>query len=124
MIRFLAIVAGCFAVGYWLIFKLISTNAARTFHDGMADPAPPKSSAAAAAAVATPETASLSNWHIILGVDRNASKAEVKAAYKRQMGLHHPDKVSSLGEEIRAVANAKAKQINAAHDIAVRNGFA
>jgi DnaJ like chaperone protein len=70
------------------------------------------------------ESASLANWHVILGVDRNASKADVKAAYKRQMGLHHPDKVSSLGEEIRAFANAKAKQINAAHDIAVRNGFA
>ena len=60
--------------------------------------------------------------HIILGVDKNAREEEVRAAYKGQMRLYHPDKVSSLGEEIRAVADAKAKQINAAYDIAVRSG--
>ena len=30
---------------------------------------------------------------------------------------YHPDKVAQMGEEIRAVANAKSREINAAYEI-------
>ena len=54
--------------------------------------------------------------HTVLGVQRGATRAEVKAAYKERMREYHPDKVAHLGAELRALAEAKAKQINAAFE--------
>jgi hypothetical protein len=67
-----------------------------------------------------PERATMSNWYRILGVRENAKLDEIKLAYKRAIAQHHPDKVAQMGEEIRAVAEAKTKQINAAYEIGAR----
>jgi DnaJ like chaperone protein len=62
----------------------------------------------------------LSNWYRVLGVREDAGKEEIVAAYRRRIGEYHPDKVARMGEEIRAVADRKTQQINAAYEIGMR----
>ncbi len=51
-----------------------------------------------------------------LGVTREASDAEIDLAYRRLMSQYHPDKLSGAAPELRAQAEKKARQINAAYD--------
>ena len=67
-----------------------------------------------------PERATVSNWYRILGVREGASLEEIKLAYKRAIAQHHPDKVAQKDEDVRAAAEAKTKQINAAYEIGSR----
>ncbi|MFO1427728.1 MAG: hypothetical protein U1F11_12315 [Steroidobacteraceae bacterium] len=48
------------------------------------------------------------------------SRAEVFAACKKLISQYHPDEVAQMGEEIRAVAEAKTQDINAAYEIGMR----
>lgn len=66
------------------------------------------------------ESATLRNWHTILAVSESATKAEIDVAYKRAISKYHPDKVATMGDEIRAVAEIKSKQINEAYKLASR----
>ena len=76
-------------------------------------PAPP-------AALDTDRAVTLSNWYRILGVREAATREEITAAYKKLISQYHPDKVAQMGVEIRALAEAKSKQINAAYDLGMR----
>jgi len=51
-----------------------------------------------------------------LGLTREASDAEVDLAYRRLISQYHPDKVAGAAPELRAQAERKARQINAAYD--------
>lgn len=51
-----------------------------------------------------------------LGVTREASDAEIDLAYRRLMSQYHPDKLAGAAPELRAQAEKKARQINAAYD--------
>ena len=51
----------------------------------------------------------------VLQVSATASQEEIAAAYKRMAQLYHPDKVASLGPELREVAEQKMKEINIAY---------
>jgi DnaJ-domain-containing protein 1 len=57
-------------------------------------------------------------WHEVLEVNADANLAEVKVAYREKIGLYHPDKVAGLGHELRQLAEAHTRAINAAYDIA------
>jgi DnaJ like chaperone protein len=60
----------------------------------------------------------------ILGVTPEASKAEIKEAYKKMAKQYHPDRVAHLGEEYARLAHEKFSQINAAYDaIRKERGF-
>jgi DnaJ like chaperone protein len=51
-----------------------------------------------------------------LGLEPGADKEVIKKAYRKLSMQYHPDKVRHLGEEFRAVAENKMKEINAAYD--------
>lgn len=60
------------------------------------------------------------SWFRILEVSEGASPEQVVAAYKHKICQYHPDKVAQMGAEIRELAEAKSKQINAAYDYAIK----
>jgi preprotein translocase subunit Sec63 len=54
--------------------------------------------------------------HEVLGVAENATDDEIRASYQRLMMQYHPDRVSGMGPEIVAVAEARTKEINEAYN--------
>lgn len=52
----------------------------------------------------------------VLEISPSATDDEVKAAYRKLALKHHPDRVASLGEDIRKAAEEKFRQINEAKD--------
>lgn len=55
-------------------------------------------------------------YYAVLGLKPSADKDAIKKAYRKLSMKYHPDKVRHLGEEFRAVAEEKMKEINAAYD--------
>lgn len=60
---------------------------------------------------------SLKDTYAVLEIDESATDDEVRAAYKRMVIKHHPDRVASLGEDIRAAAEKKMREINEAKEL-------
>ncbi len=60
---------------------------------------------------------SLRDAYAVLEITETATDDEVRAAYKRMVVKHHPDRVASLGDDIRAAAEKKMREINEAKDI-------
>ena len=52
----------------------------------------------------------------ILQVKQNSSIEEIKEAYKKRMKEYHPDRVASLGAELKELAEKKSKDINEAYN--------
>lgn len=61
----------------------------------------------------------LSKHHRILCVPADASLAELKAAYKKQAFLHHPDKHAGSSETLKKYHEEKFKHIKEAYDFLV-----
>lgn len=59
---------------------------------------------------------SLNTAYKILEIDATASDEEVKKAYKKMAFKHHPDRVESLGQDIKKAAEEKFKSINKAYE--------
>ena len=59
----------------------------------------------------------LKDAYTILEISESATDEEVRAAYKRMVVKHHPDRVASLGEDIRAAAEKKMREINEAKEL-------
>ncbi|MDO9512779.1 MAG: TerB family tellurite resistance protein [Bacteroidales bacterium] len=56
------------------------------------------------------------NAYQILGISTSATDEELKKAYRAMAILHHPDKVSHLGNDVQNAAKEKFQQINAAYE--------
>jgi uncharacterized membrane protein YkvA (DUF1232 family) len=55
----------------------------------------------------------------ILGIDRSASAAEIKHAYRELANKYHPDKLEHLGNEFKELAEMRFKEIQRAyHELA------
>ncbi len=59
-------------------------------------------------------------WFEVLGVSETADLAQIEYAYRVKISQYHPDKVAQMGEDIRQLAEAKSKEINAAYETAVQ----
>jgi DnaJ-like protein len=55
--------------------------------------------------------------HLVLGVDRNAAPAEIRAAYRSKARAYHPDKLAGVGapKEVADYMNAMFVRIHAAY---------
>ena len=51
----------------------------------------------------------------VLGLPRNATQEDIKKAYRNLVKKYHPDKVNHLGEEFRALAEERFKEIQEAY---------
>ena len=59
---------------------------------------------------------SLADAYKVLEIDPSATDDEVKAAYRKLALKHHPDRVATLGEDVRRAAEEKFQQINNAKE--------
>ena len=59
---------------------------------------------------------SLDQAYKVLEIDASATNDEVRAAYRKLALKHHPDRVATLGEDIRKAAEEKFQQINNAKE--------
>ena len=59
---------------------------------------------------------SLDDAYKVLEIDPSASDDEVKAAYRKMALKHHPDRVATLGEDVRKAAEKKFQKINDAKE--------
>ena len=54
-------------------------------------------------------------WYEVLSVAPTSSTQEIRHAYKTLISQYHPDKVASLGPELRELCERKTKEINVAY---------
>jgi len=108
----IVIVGGLF-LGYWIVSNLLNTKSNKESNTPLIFENPGASQSANEKGDDLP-----SSWFRILGIPETATVEEITAAYKQQISQYHPDKVASLGAELRELAEFKSKQINAAYDYA------
>ena len=119
----------CLVVGYLVVSWLLN----RSLPPGDAGPAagrPGDGGAASGGAAPSGEAArrpppraaphGAMPWYVVLDIDRSANRAVIAAAYRARISQYHPDKVARMGPEIRALAEQKSAEINAAYEAAVR----
>jgi len=93
-------IVGCGALGYGVVHLVLNKPAPPT-------PRPPSQP--------QPQPAFAPGWTRVLELPADASLDEIREAYRRLMSQYHPDKVASLGRELRELADAKSKDISAAY---------
>jgi len=52
----------------------------------------------------------------ILGIERGASQETIKQTFRQLAGKYHPDKVEYLGDEFKALAEKRFKEIQRAYE--------
>jgi len=70
---------------------------------------------------ARPQPDDPSAWWVILDVPKTATEAELKAAYRKLMQKHHPDKNAHLSEAEQQIAEQETKRLNEAYELAMKS---
>jgi DnaJ-domain-containing protein 1 len=106
------------AAGYWLVSAIMDWSARKERAEAAeAD----RSQRSKQDRIATLDSMNAqARWFEVLEVPESATSEEITAAYKKKISENHPDKVAQMGEEIRALAELRSKQINAAYDYALK----
>lgn len=60
---------------------------------------------------------SLEDAYAVLGITKDATDDEVRKAFRKMALQYHPDKVATLGEDVKAAAEQKFKEINNAKEL-------
>ena len=97
-------IIGCGALGYGVIHLVLNKPASPS--------APPKQPV-------QPQAVFAPAWSRVLELPADASLDDIREAYRRLMSQYHPDKVASLGRELRELAEAKSKEISVAYQEAL-----
>lgn len=63
----------------------------------------------------TDENRGADDPYAVLRISRTASQEEIKKAYRKLVRQYHPDKVAHLGDEFKALAEERFKQIQQAY---------
>lgn len=105
----LIVVAFGLFLGYWVVSRFLTgastkTSGGQSSRDGAQLP---------------PPTGKELVWHEVLDVSPSADSDDIKKAYKALMSQYHPDKVASLGDELKVLAEKKTKEITAAYRTAM-----
>jgi len=68
---------------------------------------------------APPSRSRLEDAYTALGLDSDASDADVKRAYRRLVSENHPDKLAARGvpESLRSIAEERTRELNVAYDL-------
>lgn len=105
----IAVVLICLVAGYWGVSAWLGRGARKD--PGGREPPPVRP---------MPIDPLAASWSTTLGVSPDAPREEITLAYKRLISEYHPDKVANAGAEIRALAERKSQEINAAYDYAMK----
>lgn len=62
------------------------------------------------------EASDLAAARRVLGVAEDASDEEIERAFRKRISEYHPDKVAGAAEEIRSLAETRAREINRAYE--------
>lgn len=116
------------AVGYWVITKLVSAYRRKekpaTAHDTQSNrPGASQSRSGGGEKQqgrAGSKESGFAQWYEVLEVSPSATEEEIRRAYRAKISQYHPDKVASMGEEIREVAEKRSREINAAFETAMK----
>lgn len=60
--------------------------------------------------------------YVVLGIERGASQEEIKAAFRTQIKLNHPDKVAHLSPALQQFAASQTLRVKWAYDTLTRRG--
>jgi hypothetical protein len=129
-LQIVVILAGLF-IGYRLVSHMMSAGTGESTKRSSPPPEPPESpesesnpkhgseqSTGNGSAYKPPKSPPL--WYQVLNVEPSATREEIDRAYRKQISQYHPDKVATMGEEIRLVAESRTKEINKAYDLAMQ----
>ena len=97
--------------GYWVVSKLFAGKLLVQTAAGAQSNFPN--------AVRDAESASPA-WFTVLNISPSATPDEIRQSYRTLVSQYHPDKVATLGAELKAVAERKSKEINVAYEEAKR----
>ena len=64
-----------------------------------------------------PERGAIKDPYTILGIEKNATEAAIKQAYRKLANKYHPDKVNHLGKEFQKLAKERFIEIQEAYQI-------